>query len=205
MRGGVNPPGFFSRLAFALGCFVRLLVDARFADAVRRLLAGARLADDVATAPEALPAAPEPAPEPARPEPKLAAPPPAPESPAVSPKASARVLLALLQREGRLVDFLEQPVDGFSDADVGAAARVVHAGCRKALEGRVAFEPVLVEEEGARVSLTGSEEHVVVAAAGRAKAGSFTVVHRGWRLVRDELPALTAGHDGALLQAAEVE
>lgn len=205
MRGRVSSPGFFARLAFALGCFVRLLVDARFADAVRRLLAGARFADDVDLATAALPSAPEPAPEPARLEPKLAPPPAAPEAPATSPKASARVLLALLQREGRLVDFLEQPVDGFSDADVGAAARVVHAGCNKALAGRVAFEPVLAEEEGTRVVLSGTEEHVIVAAAGGAKAGSFTVVHRGWRLVHDELPALTAGHDGALLQPAEVE
>jgi hypothetical protein len=115
------------------------------------------------------------------------------------------VLLALLQSEGRYVDFLEQPVDGFSDADVGAAARVVHAGCKKALAGRVAFEPALAEEEGARVTLTGDEAHVIVAASGAAKAGSFTVVHRGWRVVRDELPALTGGHDGALLQPAEVE
>jgi hypothetical protein len=69
----------------------------------------------------------------------------------------------------------------------------------------VAFEPVLAEEEGTRVVLSGTEEHVIVAAAGGAKAGSFTVVHRGWRLVHDELPALTAGHDGALLQPAEVE
>lgn len=208
MRGAVNSPGFFSRLVFALGCFVRLVVDARFAAAVRRLLDGSNLADASAPSSRALPSpvdtseATERAP--AHEAPKLAEVVVAPE-PAVDPKASARVLLALLQREGRFVDFLEQPVDGFSDADVGAAARVVHAGCKRALAGRVAVAPVLLEEEGARVSLGGTESDVVVAGAGGRRAGTFTVVHRGWRLTHDELPALTAGHDGALLQAAEVE
>jgi len=205
MRARVTSPGFFSRLVLALGCFVRLLVDARFADAVRQLLAGARFADDGASPSVALPSALAPEPAPTRLEPKLAPPPLVPGELAVSPKASARVLLALLQREGRLVDFLEQPVDGFSDADVGAAARVVHAGCKKALAGRMAFESAIAEEEGARITLTGSEAHVIVTAAGAAKAGAFTVVHRGWRVVRDELPALTEGHDGSLLQPAEVE
>src|SRR5262252_1134508 len=45
--------------------------------------------------------------------------------------ASALALLASFQREGRLVDFLQQEVAGFSDEDIGAAARVVHGGCRK--------------------------------------------------------------------------
>jgi hypothetical protein len=198
MRLPVASPGFISRFVFALGCFVRLLVDARFADAVRRLLAGGP-PGDVDEARGALPSA---SVEPRRSEPQLV---PAPARAIADAKASARVLLALLQREGRLIDFLEQPVEGFSDTDVGAAARVVHAGCKKALAGRVAFEPVLAEEEGARVTLTGAEADVVVAAAGGAKVGTFTVVHRGWRIVHDELPGLAEGHDGTLLQPAEVE
>lgn len=186
MRGPVNEPGFISRLVFAVGCFVRLLVDARFAAAVRRLVHGHGL-DDASTE---------------KPSKHLPAPVPVP---VIDPRASARVLLALLQREGRFVDFLEQPVDGFSDADVGAAARVVHAGCKKALAGRITVTPILAEDEGARVMLSGTEENVTLAGAARAREGTFTVVHRGWRLAHDELPTLTAGHDGAVLQAAEVE
>src|SRR5882724_3701078 len=44
-------------------------------------------------------------------------------------------LLSLLQREGRLIDFCEEELAGFSDAQIGAAARTVHDGCRKALRG----------------------------------------------------------------------
>ena len=57
-------------------------------------------------------------------------------------------LLSLLQREGRLVDFLQQDIASFPDADVGAAARVVHEGCRKALRAHATIEPVRAEERG---------------------------------------------------------
>ena len=67
--------------------------------------------------------------------------------------APALQLLALFQREGRLVDFLQQDIASFPDADVGAAARVVHEGCRKALRAHAEIAPVRAEEEGARVTL----------------------------------------------------
>ncbi len=208
MRRPVNSPGFLARLVFALGCFVRLVVDARFAAAVRRLLEAGEPRGSAGQAERALPSeaiARDVTPTVVELEaPKLA------DTSSVSgtvvdPRASARVLLALLQREGRFVDFLEQSVDGFSDADVGAAARVVHVGCKKALAGRVVFAPVRDEDEGARVCLGGSELDVMFSGAGGLRAGTFTIVHRGWRITQDDLPALTAGHDGSLLQAAEVE
>ena len=62
-------------------------------------------------------------------------------------------MLALLQREGRLIDFLQEDLASFSDADIGAAARVVHTGCRKALSQCLTFEPVLKESEGAPITL----------------------------------------------------
>ena len=43
----------------------------------------------------------------------------------------ALALLALLQREGRLVDFLREPLDGYGDADIGAAARTCTAAARR--------------------------------------------------------------------------
>ena len=51
------------------------------------------------------------------------------------------------------MDFLEQDVTSFSDADVGAAARVVHEGCRKALRAHARITPVRSEEEGTRVTI----------------------------------------------------
>ena len=83
---------------------------------------------------------------------------PAPvEKPAAPPPekthASGLAVLALLQREGRLVDFLQEDVASYSDADIGAAARVVHAGSRKVLQQYITLAPVLNDSEGASVSV----------------------------------------------------
>jgi len=118
-------------------------------------------------------------------------------------------LLALLQREGRLVDFLEEDVAMFSDADIGAAARVVHAGCRKAIREHVTVEPVRAEAEGARVTLDAA-----ASVAGAIKftgnvhgSGPFTGVlrHRGWRVTSITLPTAVGTHDVRVVAQAEVE
>src|SRR5206468_10632495 len=67
--------------------------------------------------------------------------------------ASGLFVLSALQREGRLIDFLEQDVTGFSDEDVGAAARVVHGGCRKVIEQFFEFEPAVKGDEGISMSV----------------------------------------------------
>src|SRR5262249_34215144 len=119
---------FTTRFWFAWSCLVRILFDGVFAGRVLK-------AREPALLPEAKP--PEPAPKPSKPAPKA--------EPALPSEGPALQLLALLQREGRLVDFLEQDIASFSDADIGAAARVVHDGCRKALRGHVKIAPVRPE------------------------------------------------------------
>jgi len=115
-------------------------------------------------------------------------------------------LLALFQREGRFVDFLEEEVAGFSDADIGAAARVVHSGCRKALRDHVKLEPVRKEEEGAKVTLETSPAEVKLT-GNVAGSGPYTgtLRHRGWRATDVSLPIAVAGHDARIVAQAEVE
>ena len=60
-------------------------------------------------------------------------------------------LLAILQREGRLLDFLQEDVDAYPDAQIGAAVRDIHRGCKKALAEHMPLEPVLRDEENAQV------------------------------------------------------
>jgi hypothetical protein len=103
------PVPFFTRIWFAWVTYFRILLDGTFA---------ARVQQAEKSVDAQLPQAPVPE-RPALPRPPDSTP--------------ALQLLAILQREGRFIDFLQQDVTGFSDADVGAAARVVHEGCRKAL------------------------------------------------------------------------
>jgi hypothetical protein len=182
-----------TRLWFAWACFFRVLFDATFAARAFR----ARL----------------PEPEPTR------AALPAPEKPAekAAEKAAekeetkiepALQLLALLQREGRFVDFLEEDVTTFSDSDVGAAARVVHDGCRKALRAHGKLKPVRTEDEGAKITVAAGTSPAEVKLVGNVSGNPpFTGVlrHRGWRVEDLSLPTAIAGHDVRVVAPAEVE
>jgi len=120
----------------------------------------------------------------------------------------ALALLALLQREGRLVDFLREPLDGFSDADIGAAARDVHRGCRKVLDQHLSMEPVMPGEEEAKVSVPKGFDPAEVRLVGEAKGEppfSGTLRHHGWRVIEVKLPALAEGVDRMVVAPAEVE
>jgi hypothetical protein len=117
-------------------------------------------------------------------------------------------LLALLQREGRLVDFLEEDVASFSDADIGAAARVVHAGCRKALRDHVSLTPVRGEDEGAKVTLDDGFDAKKVKLTGSVQGKppyEGTLRHRGWLVSELRLPTAAPGHDAHIVAQAEVE
>ena len=141
----------------------------------------------------------------------LAAQTPAPAlapAPTPAPATAALQLLALLQREGRLVDFLQQDIAAFPDADVGVAARVVHEGCRKALRVHATIEPVRSEDEGARVRIEAGFDADEVKLVGEVKGSppyTGALRHRGWRATRLELPRLVGEHDARVLAQAEVE
>jgi hypothetical protein len=139
---------FLGRISLAVGTFFSILGDGEFAARVQRLRSGAPVtAAPVATpAPVAAPA-PTPAPQPAAPTLKQATP------------DAALQLLGLLQRDARFIDFVEEDVAGYSDADIGAAARVVHGGCRTVLREHFTIRPVREEAEGSRVTLPERHRH----------------------------------------------
>jgi hypothetical protein len=120
----------------------------------------------------------------------------------------ALALLALLQREGRFVDFVRDSVDGASDADIGAAAREVHRGCRKVLDQHLSFEPVMPGAEEEKVSVPKGFDPAEVRLIGEAKGEPpfrGTLRHHGWRVVDAKLPQLAEGVDRTVIAPAEVE
>ncbi|HUQ06825.1 MAG TPA: DUF2760 domain-containing protein [Kofleriaceae bacterium] len=188
-----------------------------------RLLFGKKLHPDAAEylpeeAIKALLPAPAKAPEPkpekkaeAKPEPKAEkkvepAPPKKPDG--TAQRDGALALLALLQREGRLVDFLREPLDTYGDADIGAAARDVHRGCKKVLEQCFTLEAVMPGEEDAKVSVPKGFDPGEVRLIGEARGDApfaGTLRHHGWRATKTQLPALADGVDRAIVAPAEVE
>ena len=133
--------------------------------------------------------------------------PPRLEKPAQPPEASAIQMLAILQRKGRLLDFLQEDVQPFNDAQIGAAVRGVHEGCRQALREHVTLEPIMEEPEGSTVTLEpGFDAHAIRLTGHVAGDPPFTgeLRHRGWRVARIELPELMQTQD-RVAAAAEVE
>jgi uncharacterized protein DUF2760 len=132
-----------------------------------------------------LPTALEPATRPERPEQPVAA------------DASDRAvqMLALLQREGRLVDFVLEDVATYSDAQIGAAVRDIHAGCRRTLDRYMTLQPVVAGREGDAVTIGQDQPfdpasfHLVGNVTGRPPFRG-TLLHSGWRVSQVQLPPL---------------
>jgi hypothetical protein len=186
---------FLGRISLAVGTFFSILGDGEFAARVQRLRSGAPAAAAPAATPAAAPVA-TPAPQPVAPVLKQATP------------DAALQLLGLLQRDARFIDFVEEDVAGYTDADIGAAARVVHGGCRTVLREHFTIRPVREEAEGSRVTLPDGFDATAIRLTGNVVGKApFTgsLSHRGWRVEDVRLPKLAASHDTSVIAAAEVE
>jgi hypothetical protein len=122
--------------------------------------------------------------------------------------ASGLLLLAALQREGRLLDFIQQDVAGFSDEDIGAAGRVVHAGCRKVLQQNFGFAPAVNGAEGASFVVPAGFDAQRIRLTGNVTGQppfSGTLKHHGWVAREIRLPEISEAVDPRVLAPAEVE
>lgn len=199
-----NSPNLLSRLSLALASFFSILSRPGFAADVERLRREGwpAPAAPAAVAPVVAPVAPV---SPAAP---VAAPPAPIPQPQLAPETAALQLLGLLQREARFIDFVQEDVQAYGDAEIGAAARVVHEGCRKVLREHFTFEPVRAEAEGSLLTLQPGFDAAAVRVTGHVVGQppfTGTLGHRGWRATEIRLPKLGQGHDASVLAQAEVE
>ncbi|MCA9530632.1 MAG: DUF2760 domain-containing protein [Myxococcales bacterium] len=188
-------PSIFARFFLAIAAYFRVLFDGDFAASVVKLRAGALPADASPGAASERGVPPEP---PSAPEPRVER----------APADAAMQLLGLLQREGRFIDFLREDVSAYPDADIGAAARVVHEGCKRAIDEHFTLEPVRAEAEGSRVTLDRGFDARAIQLTGQVAGEppfTGTLQHRGWRVREAKLPKLTETHDVTVLAPAEVE
>ena len=121
---------------------------------------------------------------------------------------AALQLLSLLQQEARLVDFIQEDIHGHADADIGAAVRVVHEGCRRVFKAHLALAPIRSESEGSRVMLAKGFDAGSIRVSGNVVGEppfEGTLVHKGWIAQSITLPRISDGHDVRIIAAAEVE
>lgn len=182
--------GFSTRFFFAFRCFFSLLFQGKIAEEVLQRLGETRREDLPPVTPEQAPSA------------------------AAKVEASAESLdravqvLALLQRDGRLVDFLEEDVSSYPDGQLGAAVRSIHSSCRQVLERYIKLEPILSSEEDQPVTLPVGFDSGAIRLIGNLSGKPpirGLLRHRGWRVTEVTLPSLPQGSGKAIVAPAEVE
>jgi len=191
-------------LGVAFRSFFRALSDGAFSDRVKALLDG--------QAPAQLPRA-VPTVEVTRSVPTVEVPAPreivrevVKEVHKPSPGDSLR-LVAVLQRDGRLLDFLSEDIAEYDDAQIGAAVRDIHRDCKKALEKYVDLAPVLEETEGATVTVPAGFNPGQIRLTGNVKGQPpfrGAVAHKGWKAKDVRVPPSDPGAE-MIIAPAEVE
>jgi len=137
----------------------------------------------------------------------LTPPPPVPSAPP-KPSGAPLRMLALLQREGRLLDFLLEDIQAYSDAQIGAAVRDIHRQCQSALKEHLVLEPVLHQGEGAAVDVPAGFDPSAIRLTGNVTGNPpfrGTLQHHGWRAKEIKLASPPEGQDELVLMPAEVE
>jgi len=184
--------GFWERVVFAFRCFLSILFHGE-------------IPNDIA---QKLIKPPDPVPQAA-----------AAAAPSVSrlkevkqpaPEAFDRVvqMLALLQRDGRLIDFLAENISAYPDTQLGAAVRTIHDTCRQALDHHVKLEPILDSEEDRPVTVQVGFDPAAIKLIGNV-AGHPPIRgilrHKGWRVKEVNLPPLPQASGRMVVAPAEVE
>lgn len=171
------------RLFLAIAAFFKTLFNRDFADSVRAIGAGETAVltqEDKSTKTK----------------------PAAPPRPSVPERSEAITLLAALQREARFLDFIKEPLDAYSDAQVGAASRDVHRECGRVIDRMFGVESNSELNEGEKVDIPQGADPGCFRLVGNVTDGadaSGEVVHQGWKAARCEVPKWTGSKEARLI------
>lgn len=117
-------------------------------------------------------------------------------------------ILSLLQSKGRLIDFLQENIKDYQDAQIGAAVRAIHEDCAKALSEHFTLAPIMEEKEGetARIS-EGFDPSEIRLTGNITGAPPFEgiIQHPGWKITQIRLPGRPTGQKHTVIAPAEVE
>jgi len=135
----------------------------------------------------------------------------APEGPTAADGAAQ--ILAILQREARLIDFLQEDIGPYTDDQVGAAVRDIQKNSRAALERHFTIKPVVDGVEGTNTQLATAgldakdttRLRIVGKAPADGKVEAGVLRHRGWKIEKIDLPLALHGKKAAILAPAEIE
>jgi hypothetical protein len=125
-----------------------------------------------------------------------------------SDRRRSLLVMSLLQREGRLIDFLEENLQDYDDAQIGAAVRSIQENCKKSLNKYLDLQPVIEKKEGEEITVPPGFDADAIKLTGNVSGQppfKGTLQHHGWKAGRIELPALSGTVDSDIICPAEVE
>jgi hypothetical protein len=123
-------------------------------------------------------------------------------------EAEIVAFFALLQEKGRLIDFLMEDITSYDDAHVGAAARVIHQGCREVLQEHFNITAISESEEGSQVTVPAGyakEQYRIVGNLSGQPPFRGTLIHKGWKTEFVKLPRIVETQRLPAIAPAEVE
>ncbi len=136
----------------------------------------------------------------------LITPPPPPPPPKKSGEALR--LLTLLQRKGRLLDFLLEDIQAATNDQIGAGVRELHKESQTVLKEHLTLEPVLPQAEGDAVEVPVGFDPSAIRLTGNVTGQPpfrGVLKHHGWRVKDFTLAKPPEGQDEFVVAPAEVE
>jgi hypothetical protein len=185
--------GFWTRLSYAVRCFLAILLHAEIPHDIARALI--KPSGDVVSLPQTE-------------LPRTVASAKREDTRGEESVDRAVQMLGLLQRDGRLIDFLFEDVAAYPDAQLGAAVRSIHTSCRQVLGRYVKLDPVIESEEDQPVTVPAGFDPATIKLIGNVIGEPpirGMLRHRGWRVKEITLPSLPQGSGRAIIAPAEVE
>lgn len=183
--------GFGTRISYAFRSFFSILFHGQIAAEIVRALGGSGAAVEGVTVAPIAPAQVR-----------------AAEKPIAESCDRAVQMLALLQRDGRLIDFLSEDIAPYPDAQLGAAVRMIHDSCRQVLDRYVKLEPVIASDEDQPVTVQAGFDPASIKLIGNVTGVPPVrglLRHRGWRVKEANLPSMPEGSGRLVIAPAEVE
>ena len=129
------------------------------------------------------------------------------EVPPPSASEGALHLLAILQREARFIDYIQESLDGYDDNTVGSVSRKIHDDCHRALDKYFRIVPVMAEEEQSQVKIPADFDprRIKLTGAATPPPCTGTLQHKGWMAGKQEMPTRNTAQDPSVISPAEVE
>ncbi len=135
---------------------------------------------------------------------KPAAESPKPIPPEIPVRSDAISLIAALQREARLLDIVTESLDGYSDAQIGAAAKEVLRDTGAVIDRMFGLQPLTTVEDGAHFETPDKFDAAMYRLTGNVSGEApfrGTVNHHGWQATKCDVPQWNGEKESALVIA----